>query len=382
MLPNLRIQDLEFIGENYIVDNNLEKTEQKKQDILGSYDKFQHRKINFLNELYDKYNTKHSYFNMYNNNMHNFEQVFNKDLMYFSPMEITNIISGFTFMSESMKRSLLSFCTQYCEYWVGKGKINTNPCEGISFNESIKNSTKLLKSKIYEKEYILKVVDLIIEKGNPNHAKPLLLARMGILGKQAEYMRNLKWGDIDVLNNMIAISNEDNTNRKIVKVDKWMIDKLISIQSLRKSDKEIEYVSIDPNRYVLEARSGGALNYNTLNGWMRAGCESAEITRISFAELMFTRQIEQLLRRRKNHRLTTDDMTDVANETELENVKITRAIVLKQRYEELTGDKVFRGLNNKLEGEKVIELRRIEITSGDIEGEYKDIMKKLELKED
>ncbi|MCS6133184.1 hypothetical protein DWV13_16450 [Clostridium botulinum] len=381
-MPNLRIQDLEFIGENYIVDNNLEKTEQKKQDILSTYDKFQHRKINFLNELYDKYNTKHSYFNMYNNNMHNFEQVFNKDLMYFSPIEIINIISGFTFMSESMKRSLLSFCTQYCEYWVGKGKININPCEGISFNESIKNSTKLLKSKIYEKEYVLKVVDSIIEKGNPNHAKPLLLARIGILGEKAEYMRNLKWRDIDVLNNIITISNEDSTSRKNVKVDKCMIDKLISIQSLRKSDKEMEYISIEPNRYVLEARNGGALNYNTLNGWIRAGCESAHITRIPPKDLIFSRQMEQLLRRRKHKRLTTDDMMEVANETEFENVKITRGVVLKQRYEELTGDKVFRGLKyNKMDGDKVIELRTIEVTGGDVEGEYKNIMESLEFKE-
>ncbi|HBJ1650403.1 TPA: hypothetical protein LA460_000307 [Clostridium botulinum] len=378
-MHKLKIQNLEFVGENYIIDDNLEKTNKRKQELLDSYDEFQIRKLNFLNERYDNYNTKCSYWNQYVNNLHYYEKNTNTDIMNLQFSEIANAINSCTFASSSSKGILKTFCRKYCNWCVDKGYIMVNPLTVIP---ETKEEKDLLKTRMYSKQKILQVVDLIIEKGNPNHAKPLLLARMGILGKQAEYMRNLKWGDINIENNTITISNENNTNSKTVKVDKWVIDKLISIQSLRKSDKAIECISINPHRYVLEARSGGQLNYNTLNGWIRAGCESAEITRISFAELMFTRQMEQLLRRRKNHRLTIDDMTEVANETELESITATRAVILKQRYEELTGDKVFRGLNNKLEGEKVIELRRIEIMSGDIEGEYKKIMENLGLKED
>lgn len=400
-IEDLRIEDMEFIGENYLEDS-INKTEERKQKVLSSYDDFQLDKISFLNELYDNYNTKYSYFNLYNNYIHNFEKVFDKDLMFFSSHEIANIISSCTFISESTKKTLLTFSTQYCEYWRNKGKININPCEGLSYNKSIKNSEKLLKSKLYSKEEILNIIheacklkpcnnkpceNKIPKEINLNFIKPLILARMGIVGKQAIYMRNLKWKDINIDNCEITIHNEDFTEAKTIKVDKWAIDILVKLQQHIyrgvpfTDDLYIEEFVIEPENYVIENAESGIINYNTLQNNFRIVFERANVTRISFAELAFTRQIELLLRRRKYTRLTNHDVRDALVMLTLENISLAKITTLKKKYEDLTGDQVFRSVYNLRDVlETTINSRKQKLKEGDVEGEYFQILDILDCK--
>ncbi|NFH01582.1 hypothetical protein FC831_15165 [Clostridium botulinum] len=386
-IEGLKIEDMEFIGENYLRDTVYE-TEKRKQEILLSYDDSQLKKVSFLNEIYDNYSTKHSYFNVYNNYIHSFETVFDKDLMFFSSREIANMISSFTFISESTKKTLLTFSTQYCEYWRNKGKINLNPCEGLSYKKSIKKSEKLLKSKLYSKDEIMNIILKVCKEVNLNFLKPLILGRMGIVGKQAIYMRNLKWKDIDINNCEITINNEDFTENKIVKVDKWAMDTLVKLQQCIyqgvqfTDDIYIDELIIEPERYILESKEGGIFNYNTVHNCMRIILEKAKVTRISFAELIFTRQIELLLRRRKYTRLTSDDIQEVLAISTLDDVSLSRVTILKKKYEDLTGDEVFRSINNNLKDalETTIKMRKERLVMGDVEGEYRQIVEILDYK--
>ncbi|MBZ9693331.1 hypothetical protein [Clostridium sp. M14] len=401
MLHNIKIEDMEFIGENYLEDS-ISKTEERKQKVLLSYDDFQLDKISFLNELYDNYSTKYSYFNLYNNYIHNFEKVFDKDLMFFSSHEIANIISSCTFISESTKKTLLTFSTQYCEYWRNKGKININPCEGLSYKKSIKNSEKLLKSKLYSKEEILNIIyeacklkpynnrdseNKTPKEINLNFIKPLILARMGIVGKQAIYIRNLKWKDINIDKYEITIHDEDFTETKTIKVDKWAIDILVKLQQhiyrgVPFGDNlYIEEFVIEPENYVVENAESGIINYNTLQNNVRIVFERANVTRISFAELVFTRQIELLLRRRKHARLTNHDVRDVLVMLTLENISLARITTLKKKYEDLTGDQVFRSVDNLKDFlETTIKRKKQKLKEGDVEGEYFQIIDILDCK--
>ncbi|MBN1076040.1 hypothetical protein DVV91_17095 [Clostridium botulinum] len=400
-IEDLKIEDMEFIGENYLEDS-ISKTEERKQKVLSSYDDFQLDKISFLNELYDNYSTKYSYFNLYNNYIHNFEKVFDKDLMFFSSHEIANIISSCTFISESTKKTLLTFSTQYCEYWRNKGKININPCEGLSYNKSIKNSEKLLKSKLYSKEEILNIIyeacklkpynnkdcaNKTPKEINLNFIKPLILARMGIVGKQAIYMRNLKWKDINIDDCEITIHNEDETKFKTIKVDKWAIDILVKLQQhiyrgVPFGDNlYIEEFVIEQENYVIENAESGIINYNTLQNNIRIVFERANVTRISFAELAFTRQIELLLRRRKHTRLTNHDVRDILIMSTLENISLAKITTLKKKYEDLTGDQVFRSVDNLRDFlETTIKRKKQKLKEGDVEGEYFQILDILDCK--
>ncbi|MBN1067622.1 hypothetical protein DVW02_06415 [Clostridium botulinum] len=388
-MPNIlieerKIENLEFIGENYLRDT-VDQTEKRKKELLESYDEFQIRKLNFLNEVYDNYKTKHSYFNSYNNHINNFEQNFNKDLMYFSKLEISRIISSFTFLSESTQKTILTFCTQYCKYYKEIGKITGNPCEGLSYNKSIKNSKKIQKHRLYSKAEILKIIKKASENTNPNFLKPLVLYRMGIKGKEAIYIRSLKWKDININNNEITIHNQDETKTKIIKIDKWAMDILIKLHELgsekTKCTDNIEFGNlkiVEPERYVLEGRSEGILKYNTINNWMNRISKWADVMRICPEDLIFTRQMELLLRRRKHIRLTNDDLQEVLSESTLEDMSLSTVTILKNRYKDLTNDEIFRSINNlKDDIATTIKLRKEIITMGDVEGEYRQIIKKL-----
>ena len=74
-----------FIGSNYA-------TEEEKDKILKTYDEYILNKLAFLNDTYDNKNTMKSYFIYYKNFFHEEEIIKGKDLMYFTTIEIKELI--------------------------------------------------------------------------------------------------------------------------------------------------------------------------------------------------------------------------------------------------------------------------------------------------
>ncbi|WP_252241600.1 hypothetical protein [Clostridium sp. ZBS18] len=384
IIDGLKIEDLEFIGENY-VKKTISETEKRKEEVLNSYDEFQIRKLNFLNERYDNYNTKITYWNIYANMLHYYEKNTNTDIMNMEANEIENLINACTYALVSAKKTARTFCIKYKNWAVDKGYIMINTLTNTS---EIQEEKTLLKNRLYSKDTILNIVEKAQEGFNLNFIKPLVLGRMGVIGKQAIYMRSLKWKDIDIEKCEITIHNEDETKFKTIKVDKWAIDTLLKIQKCIdsdmgfKRDMNIDTFIIEGEQYVLDSGfEGEMLKYNSLNNWMRNVANEFKITRISFAELLFSRQMELLLRRRKYSRLTNDDIQDVLNEyTFDEDVSLAKVTILKRRYQDLTEDEVFRSINNDKDNKTTLKIRKERITIGNVEEEYEKIIEKLDFK--
>ncbi|NFT08733.1 hypothetical protein FDF26_17080 [Clostridium botulinum] len=380
IIDGLKIEDLEFIGENY-VRKTISETEKRKEEVLNSYDEFQIRKLNFLNERYNNYNTKITYWNIYANMLHYYEKNTNTDIMNMEATEIENLINACTYALVSAKKTARTFCIKYKNWAVDKGHILINTLTNTS---DIQEEKTLLKNRLYSKEVILNIIETTKEGFNLNFLKPLVLGRMGIIGKQAIYMRNLKWRDVNIKDCEITIHNEDETNFKTIKIDKWAMDTLLRIQKCIdskmnfKKDISIDNFKTESEQYVLDSGfEWEMLKYNSLNNWMRNVATEFEITRISFAELLFSRQMELLLRRRKHSRLTNDDIQEVLNESILEEISLAKVTILKRRYQDLTEDKVFRSVNNDKDNGTTIVTRKRRITMGNVEGEYRKIVKKL-----
>ncbi|MBY6838755.1 hypothetical protein [Clostridium botulinum] len=384
IIDGLKIEDLEFIGENY-VKKTISETEKRKEDVLNSYDEFQIRKLNFLNERYDNYNTKITYWNIYANMLHYYEKNTNTDIMNMEANEIENLINACTYALVSAKKTARTFCIKYKNWAVDKGHILINTLTNTS---EIQEEKTLLKNRLYSKDAILNIIEKTQEGFNLNFIKPLVLGRMGIIGKQAIYMRNLKWRDIDVEKCEITIHNEDETKFKTIKVDRWAMDTLIKIQKCINSDMnfskdmDIDSFTIENEQYVLDSGfEGEMLKYNSLNNWMRNVATEFKITRISFAELLFSRQMELLLRRRKCSRLTNDDIQEILSEYTLdEDVSLAKVTILKRRYQDLTEDEVFRSINNDKDNKTTLKIRKERITIGNVEEEYEKIIEKLDFK--
>lgn len=340
-------QELEFIGQKYLKET-LEETESKKQKILASYDKFQLDKIIWLNNTYNDETTKKPLWSVYNNNVHYYEVAKNKDLKDFKREEVISMMKSFIYAMPTTIGTIKAFVNGYFDYWVEKGEITINPLLGEKSLKGLKSSKRLLETKIYDMDEFYNMLRQMKEVTKSANIKPLLLARYGILGKQVSYMRRLKYNDIDMENKFVHIYNENNDFITLIPVDDRFIDFLAELDDV--VDEESKKKLFKSDVYVLETRE--IVNYNTTNSRVynafkalnRYGEENIEdwkkVDRISFNNLLFTRQIELLLQIRKTRKLSSFDIKNII--TLLGETKDTLSIKyqLQEKYESLTNDKV------------------------------------------
>jgi hypothetical protein len=338
-LPNL-----EFIGKKYIKETP-EKTEEAKQKILKKYDEYQLAKITWLNDVYEDDITKKPLWSAYNNNIHDVEVAKGKDLKYFTHDEMKGMLNSFIYAMDTTKRTIISFVNQYCEYFVGKD-ISINPCTGISFAKVAKSSKKLLQTKVYNMDEFYELLTKMKYKTKADNIKPLLLARYGIIGKQAMFMRRLKWNDINTEQLIVNIRDDNDEVIRCIPVDQRFINFLLDLEEQKVNDGQ-EYNIFKSDAYVLE--SNGIIKYATLHSRIYNACNSLnkdlkegeeKQERINISDLLFTREIELLLDIRKERKLRTDDVESVLSIFYETNISQNVLLNLKYRYEGLTGDKV------------------------------------------
>ena len=82
------MEDLKFIGKDY-------NTEDEKQKILESYDKYQIAKLRYINSQNVNYKTMSDYWSRYTR-FHIAEKVHGKDLKDFTKEEIENTLRKWT----------------------------------------------------------------------------------------------------------------------------------------------------------------------------------------------------------------------------------------------------------------------------------------------
>jgi|GEM_PF-6689203 len=86
------------------------------------------------------------------------------------------------------------------------------------------------------------------------------------------------------------------------------------------------------------------MNYYTMHNNINIASKAAGEDRISLCDLLFTRRIESLLKKRKKRKLTTDDLKDILKKfpyQEKNDIKENSIYPLKKSYEKLTGDTVY-----------------------------------------
>lgn len=363
-------QELEFIGQKYLMETT-EQTEAKKQEILQSYDQFQLDKIAWLNNTYDDESTKKPFWSVYNNNIHDYEVAKNKDLKDFTRDEAISMMKSFIYAMPATIGTIKAFVNRYFDYWAEKGEITINPLLGEESLKGFKASKKLLETKLYDMNDFYELLYKMKETEAITLAnlKPLLLARYGIVGKEAIYMRQLKYSDIDIVNKFVNIYDESGEFISLLPIDNRFIDFLAELDGVVEEESKQSLYNSDA--YVLEARQ--ILNYNTvnsrvytafklLNKWGKENVENWEdVGRISFNKLVFTRQIELLLQIRKSRRLTSVDMESIMILMNDATTSLSVIYQLQNKYVGLTKDEVIeKRLGRKKESRKILELSMID----------------------
>lgn len=353
----------QFIGVDYIDENDIEKTEKNKKEILSKYDEYQIEKLTFLNECYDSEATMLSYWTLYMANLHYDEVNKEKDLKYFTRNEIIILIKSIYGM-DTTKASVGSFLSMYYRWADRRGDIGLNPFLGIKLSEIKTNPQLLLKSKLYGQPIFYKLCSDMEQNTKLPNIMPFILARYGIAGEKLYYMRHLRWEDIDEENYKVMIRTDDKERRLITTLDvdanfiKWINKARLYTES---SDAELNMIDKGKKNKVRYADYGYVLKkaidqtsneseldedkvnkYNSIYTRANVACTSIDIKRIAFKDLVRSRQLELLLELRKQRRLNMSDFEMIIKQFDLDETKIyaNKAFTLKKRYEELTGDKV------------------------------------------
>lgn len=196
-----------FIGCNY-------DTEEDKDKILKTYDEYILNKLAFLNDTYSNKNTKLSYFTYYKNFFHEEEIIKGKDLMYFTTIEIKELLLSLINTKPSSRGAFLSFINNYLNYCVDKGYINHNQSVAINTKEIKKVSKRVIDVELINLKNFYEMVNEVYTKNSYNRVIiPILFARYGILGEECKDIMKLSFENVDKNNKLVKIIKN---NREIL----------------------------------------------------------------------------------------------------------------------------------------------------------------------
>ena len=107
------------------------------------------RKLIYLNEMYkeNSLNTLINSWSKYEKHIHDFEKLFNKDLMEFNSNEIKGVITNLVSYGTDVKSGVYNFITNYFKWCIIRGEVIINPCNVIDRKEIISDNEQVLKRK-------------------------------------------------------------------------------------------------------------------------------------------------------------------------------------------------------------------------------------------
>lgn len=313
-----------FIGCNY-------DTEEDKDKILKSYDEYILNKLAFLNDTYSNKNTKFSYFTYYKNFFHEEEIIKGKDLMYFTTIEIKELIMSLVNTKPSSRGAFLSFINNYLNYCVDRGYINHNQAIAINTKEIKKVSKKVIDIELINLKNFYEMVNEVYTKNSYNRVIiPVLFARYGIIGEGCEDICNLCFEDIDVQNKIVRIKKEDKTI--LLPIDDDFIKWIYKVTE----DNDTGIILLSNKGQKIESK-------NTIYNMFFRFFSVIDRKRISAKSLRESRKLDLLADIRKYRKVTIKDIEEIEKLISYNNkndISRTGILKLKQLYTTVFGDDV------------------------------------------
>lgn len=345
---------------NYIVDYNKAL---KNRDLL---DDFLNNKIDFLESSDYLESTKQNYWGLFNQFVHDFEKMYNKDLAMFNEEDVKSIIKSKLTTSASSLYVLKSLINGY-EEWALKIGLNPtyNPCNGWDLRDiAIINVTSLREKyvsldelfELWEEVKHLETIDYQI-------FATVLLARVGLKGDKWSEIRYLKMQDIDLDNYIINATDRNENNLENVKVVKQINidDRILEIlvgannqtSNIRKKfdkTREKDYVNLE---YIIRSTETEIVSNPLIRTSIVTFFKETGTKYIPAKNLFLNAEIDELINIKNSseiQKLTTSDFREVVKEFEGKDSS-NIAFKLKEYYQFITGDEDILNLNIKYDKE-------------------------------
>ena len=295
---------------------------------------WEENKINYIEKIYDSESSKQIQYNLYRSNIKMYEDIKQKDIMYFNIEELIDLMKSIPSISYNIKTSVYSFILQYLDYQISRGNISINNMVGINKDSVTTVHQKSSKSRYISIKKFYNLINSFTKQSNYQELIPLVLSRYGISGIDMEDLINLKMSDLDKENNVANIYNEEGKLIKTIPVDEELI------KWCEKANEESGYVG---NNIVknLEKNSDREITEAMMYNRAKKSCLDNNYPRIKFSNLILSRKIDLVLEIRKERKLTNGDFQSI-NLIFNPSSSMGSYNSFVKFYESLTGDKVYK----------------------------------------
>lgn len=313
------------------------ESKQEYESLLKDYDKTKGNKLKFLNELYDTDSTVKNMWSIYNNHIIEHEIELEKDIMFFSNLEVDEVIANRFMFAPTTKDAIINFINKYKDWGVSKKLILNNNIKSIDRKSTTRSMSNVLINKVWGLGKFYNLIVKIEQTSVLANAIPLLLARYGIIGKELIEMRQLRWEDIDHEKKQVRIIESGKAPR-IIDVDNRFVEWIEKYKDESDaSEDNFGYVLKKPKKN--QADGDLIISRHTIDSKIYRACDDAGVTRISIGDLLKSRYMDYLLEIRKERKLSVDDFEWVQlNFKETLSRQIT--ISMMEFYQSLTKDEV------------------------------------------
>lgn len=313
-------------------------TEEEIENKLNRVTEYERMKNVYLNEIYQNNDSKMTIWSLYHKNVLYFEKNLNKDLSKFDILELDSLISSVPSSSINIKANLFSFCNQYLEWCVNKRIISINNMSALDRDVYIMISQKLASSKLISYEQFWKLINYMLTKTDIQNVVPIVLSYYCINGKEMNWLRNLRWQDIDEENKVVTIMEDDKVVA-VIPID----DNFISFCRASEEDVVFDdtYITTDLILKPTKSGIGDIVAENTLYVRIYQAFTEANVKRLKLNNLAKSRKIALLLEIRKERYLTNGDFQMIC-ELFNPNASIGAYDNLTKYYINATNDKVLK----------------------------------------
>lgn len=296
--------------------------------------KFQENKLKWLYDSDYSYNSKLSYWKLFNKNVNFIEVGKDKDIFDFDKQEIIDIIKNTPTTKTSTKLTLFSMISRYIDWAVKRGfNYVGNPCHAINVHKILDIDTEVTQEE-YKSLHDFYVWIRQLKRATPVDKMILLMLRYGV---DVKSIGEIKMSDIDRENNLLYCKN--GKENVALPIDKEFIE------MAEKSNKCLEYEDIKYtiSDYIVKTQLNmqapiltKTIIYNRINVIFKR----AEEKRLSIPLLNLSRKYDILY----NRYLDVEEVTidDIKNVLSIFNGKFTpnQALTLKRNFQLATGIKV------------------------------------------